>query len=57
MYENVPGTYQVTWQGDGVELKTQNFKDVVVWNPQEAAGSKIGDMEPGGWWVLSISGV
>ncbi|KAI0093233.1 galactose mutarotase-like protein [Irpex rosettiformis] len=49
VYENAPGTYHVTWPGDGVEIRTKGLKDVVVWNPQEAAGSKIGDMEPGGW--------
>ncbi|KAI0689617.1 galactose mutarotase-like protein [Cytidiella melzeri] len=49
VYENAPGTYQVTWPGDGVEIKTKHLKDVVVWNPQEVSGSKIGDMEPGGW--------
>lgn len=51
VYENAPGTYQVSWPGGSVELKTKNFKDVVVWNPQEAAGSKIGDMESGGWYA------
>ncbi|KAI0814954.1 galactose mutarotase-like protein [Irpex lacteus] len=49
VYENAPGTYHVAWPGDSVEIKTKNLKDVVVWNPQEAAGSKIGDMEPNGW--------
>lgn len=49
VYENASGTYHVTWPSDGVEIKTKNFKDVVVWNPQEATGSKIADMEPGGW--------
>ncbi|KAI0348012.1 galactose mutarotase-like protein [Trametopsis cervina] len=49
VYENAPGSYQMTWPGDGVEIKTVNLKDVVVWNPQAAAGSKIGDMEEGGW--------
>lgn len=49
VYENASGTYHVTWPGDGVEIKTKGFKDVVVWNPQEVTGSKIGDMEAGGW--------
>lgn len=49
VYENAPGTYHVAWPGDSVQIKTKNLKDVVVWNPQEAAGSKIGDMEPNGW--------
>ena len=51
VYENAGGNYQVVWPGGGLELKVNNFKDVVVWNPQEAAGSKIGDMETGGWYV------
>lgn len=51
VYENAGGRYQVVWPSGGVEVKTINFKDVVVWNPQEAAGSKIGDMEVGGWYV------
>lgn len=53
VYENAGGKYQVLWPSGGVEVKTTNFKDVVVWNPQEVAGSKIGDMEVGGWYVPS----
>lgn len=49
VYENAGGKYQVVWPGGGVEVKTRNLKDVVVWNPQAEAGSKIGDMEDGGW--------
>ncbi|KAJ7169892.1 galactose mutarotase-like domain-containing protein [Mycena filopes] len=48
VYENAPGSYEVTWPGGGVAIKTTNLKDVVVWNPAET-GSKIGDMEKGGW--------
>jgi len=48
VYHNAPGTYKVVWPGGGVELKTKNFKDVVVWNPRET-GKSIGDMEDGGW--------
>lgn len=48
VYEDAHGTYQVSWPGDGVEIKTTNLKDVVVWNPQET-GAKIVDMEAGGW--------
>ncbi|KAF8140254.1 galactose mutarotase-like domain-containing protein [Boletus edulis] len=35
--------YEVRWPG------VEGLKDVVVWNPQQEAGSKIGDMEEGGW--------
>ena len=55
VYENAPGTYQVSWPGGGVEVKSRNLKDVVVWNPQAEAGAKIGDMEAGGWCVRSIT--
>ena len=48
VYENPSGTYQVAWSSGTVEIKTTNFPNVVVWNPQEA-GAKIGDMEDGGW--------
>lgn len=50
VYENAGGKYEVIWPGGGVEIKTRNLKDVVVWNPQEE-GAKIGDMETGGWYV------
>ncbi|EKM61039.1 uncharacterized protein PHACADRAFT_247363 [Phanerochaete carnosa HHB-10118-sp] len=49
VYENAGGKYQVAWPGGGVQVKTRNLKDVVIWNPQAEAGSKIGDMEGGGW--------
>jgi len=48
VYENAPGKYHVTWPNGGLEVKTKNFKDLVLWNPQEE-GRKIGDMEPNGW--------
>ncbi|OBZ79777.1 DNA polymerase zeta catalytic subunit [Grifola frondosa] len=49
VYENAPGRYQVTSPQGVIEVRTKNFNDVVVWNPQREAGSKIGDMEDGGW--------
>ncbi|KAF8203650.1 galactose mutarotase-like domain-containing protein [Pholiota molesta] len=48
VYENAPLKYNVSWPGGGIETKAKEFKDVVVWNPQEE-GRKIGDMEPDGW--------
>lgn len=51
VYENAKQSYEATWPGGGVAIKAKNFKDVVVWNPQAEAGSKIGDMEDGGWCV------
>ncbi|TFK77089.1 galactose mutarotase-like protein [Pluteus cervinus] len=49
VYEDASQNYEVTWRGGGISIKAANLKDVVVWNPQEEAGSKIGDMEAGGW--------
>jgi glucose-6-phosphate 1-epimerase len=51
VYENAPLKYNVSWPGGGIETKAKEFKDVVVWNPQEE-GRKIGDMEPDGWQVF-----
>lgn len=50
VYENPngPWTYTVSWPTGLVELKTVNFPNVTIWNPQET-GAKMGDMEPGGW--------
>lgn len=48
VYENANGKYEVTWPGGGLDITTNNLKDVVVWNPQET-GRKIGDMEENGW--------
>ncbi|KAJ4486144.1 galactose mutarotase-like domain-containing protein [Lentinula aciculospora] len=49
VYEDAPQNYEVTWPGGGIALRSVNLKDVVVWNPRAEAGSKIGDMEDGGW--------
>ncbi|KAI0655078.1 galactose mutarotase-like protein [Cubamyces menziesii] len=49
VYENAPGKYDVVWANGAIEIKTNNLKDVVVWNPQQETGSKIADMEEGGW--------
>jgi glucose-6-phosphate 1-epimerase len=50
VYENAPGNYKVVWPSGGIEVKTKNFKDVVVWNPRET-GSSMSDMEHEGWYV------
>jgi glucose-6-phosphate 1-epimerase len=49
IYRDAPDDIVATWEGGGVELKKRHLKDVVVWNPAQEAGSKIGDMEDGGW--------
>jgi len=49
VYEDAPGVYEIVSPTGKLEIRAKNFKDVVVWNPQAEAGSKIGDMETGGW--------
>lgn len=53
VYENGPLAYKVTWPHGGLDVKARQFKDVVVWNPQEE-GRKIADMERDGWYILSF---
>ena len=48
VYQNAPGTYEITSPTSKLEIRAVNFKDVVVWNPQQE-GSKLADMEEGGW--------
>ncbi|KAF9056177.1 galactose mutarotase-like domain-containing protein [Panaeolus papilionaceus] len=48
VYIDGPGKYTVTWPGGGMQVRAVNFKDVVVWNPQEE-GFRIMDMESDGW--------
>ncbi|KAI6007410.1 galactose mutarotase-like domain-containing protein [Pisolithus albus] len=49
VYEDAPQKYNVTWPGGGLEIKTNALKDVVIWNPQKDAGSRMADMEHAGW--------
>ncbi|KAF7985394.1 hypothetical protein HWV62_6655 [Athelia sp. TMB] len=49
VYEDAPQNYEIKWPRAGLELKVSALKDLVVWNPQQEVGSKIGDMEDGGW--------
>uniref|UniRef100_A0A0W0G3I5 DNA polymerase n=1 Tax=Moniliophthora roreri TaxID=221103 RepID=A0A0W0G3I5_MONRR len=49
VYANAPQSYEVTWPGGGLAIKSKNLKDVVIWNPQAETGSKMADMEDGGW--------
>jgi len=53
VYENGPQKYRVAWPGGCIDIRVKNFKDVVVWNPQEE-GRQIGDMEPDGWYVCHL---
>lgn len=54
VYEDAPKKYEIKWPKAGLELKVSALKDLVVWNPQKEAGSKIGDMEDGGWQVFEF---
>jgi len=49
VYKNAGGKYVGKWNGGGVEVKAIGFNDVVVWNPQADAGSKIADLHEGAW--------
>jgi glucose-6-phosphate 1-epimerase len=49
VYKDASGHYSVRWDGGGADIRTVGFNDVVVWNPNKEAGSKIGDMNEGGW--------
>ena len=55
VYENGPGEYTVTWPDGGLKVRAIGFKDVVVWNPNAEAGSKMNDMEVGGWSDSKLS--
>ncbi len=48
VYEDAPGSYKLKWVDGEIDIKTKNFNDVVIWNPQEE-GKKLADMEDGGW--------
>ena len=45
--------YEITWPQGKIKIETEGLKDLVIWNPQETVGKAIGDMEDGGWCVLS----
>jgi len=48
VYEDGSLDYNISWPHRILNLKVKNFKDIVIWNPQQE-GRKIGDMEPDGW--------
>jgi glucose-6-phosphate 1-epimerase len=54
VYEDAPPKVNVSWPGGGLELKLVGFTTLTVWNPQAEAGSKMGDMEEGGWCVIPL---
>ena len=54
VYENAGEKYEVKWPGDRITISSSNFKDVVVWNPQDT-GRNMSDMEDNGWCVKARS--
>jgi glucose-6-phosphate 1-epimerase len=48
VYENAPQRYRISWSDGSLEIRAKEFKDVVLWNPQEE-GRKLADMENEGW--------
>lgn len=51
VYAKVPGqeVHVDDGQGGGYKVRFRGFEDCVIWNPAAETGSKIGDMEDGGW--------
>jgi len=52
VYEAAGGKYEIAVEEGGrsvIGIKTIGFGDVVIWNPGKENGSKMGDMEDGGW--------
>jgi glucose-6-phosphate 1-epimerase len=49
VYDDPPAVYELSWPGGNVKIETKALKNVVIWNPREDLGSKISDMEDGGW--------
>ena len=52
VYEDTEDEIRVTWGSRGVVIKKTNFPTLTVWNPSSDAGSKLADMEDGGWRVV-----
>ena len=55
VYEDASQHYEVTWPGGGLAVRSNELKDLVIWNPQRENGMKLSDMEEGGWYVLPPS--
>ena len=49
-YLDASQRYVITWPSGRLDIRSNNLKDVVLWNPQEALGAKLTDMESGGWY-------
>ncbi|KAK8845511.1 hypothetical protein IAR55_006226 [Kwoniella newhampshirensis] len=51
VYQKVP-SQEITVDdgaGSGFKVRFRGFEDCTIWNPQEATGSKMADMEDKGW--------
>ncbi|WVQ80330.1 hypothetical protein IAT38_002435 [Cryptococcus sp. DSM 104549] len=51
VYQKVPSQEIVVDEGagEGFSVRFRGFEDCTIWNPQEATGSKMADMEDKGW--------
>jgi len=48
VYEDASQRYDVTWPRGGIQVRSHNMKDVVIWNPGNL-GRDIVDLEDRGW--------
>jgi glucose-6-phosphate 1-epimerase len=51
VYENASRHYEVTWPGGGIAVRSNELKDLVIWNPQRENGMKLADLDEGGWYI------
>lgn len=53
VYQKVPSREvridDATEKGGAVKVRFRGFQDTTIWNPGKESGSKMGDMEDGGW--------
>jgi glucose-6-phosphate 1-epimerase len=49
VYYTAPGDLAMFEGSRGIAIRASGFPDTVVWNPAEAGGSGIADLEPGGY--------
>jgi D-hexose-6-phosphate mutarotase len=54
VYEDALQHYDVTWPRGGIQVRSHNMKDVVIWNPGNL-GRDIVDLEDRGWSVNPLA--